>query len=224
MEINMNEYKIAFIICTNNELYCNECIYYLSQLVVPEGYEIDILTIHDATGINAAYNEALRESDAKYKVYLHQDLFIINKNFIVDILDIFKDAKIGMIGFAGIEKAKDFFINGWRWTKGKPYVDAVNIAYALDFGKVQDKYERVQAIDGMCMVTQYDLSWREEKYTGWHFYDFVHSMEFLQNGYEIVVPNQEKPWMIHDHGIISYAQYNYWLKVFMDEYKEYINK
>lgn len=32
----------------------------------------------------------MRESDDKYKVYLHQDTFIINKNFIYDIIDIFK--------------------------------------------------------------------------------------------------------------------------------------
>lgn len=33
----------------------------------------------------------MKETSAKYKVYLHQDTFIIYKNFIQDILSIFKE-------------------------------------------------------------------------------------------------------------------------------------
>ena len=82
----MNENKIAFIICTNNELYCDECIWYINQLIVPDGYVIDIISISDADSICEAYNAAMKSSDAKYKVYLHQDVFIYNRQFIIDIL------------------------------------------------------------------------------------------------------------------------------------------
>ena len=73
--------KIAFIICTNNELFLNECISYLNELVVPEGYDTDLLAISDAVSMPSGYNEAMRASDADIKIYMHQDVFIINKYF-----------------------------------------------------------------------------------------------------------------------------------------------
>ena len=48
------------------------------------------------------FNEAMQLSDAKYKVFLHQDVFIVYKNFIRDLLWIFdQDKEIGMIGMVG---------------------------------------------------------------------------------------------------------------------------
>lgn len=44
----MNENKIAFIICTNNQLYFNECCYYINRLLLPEGFERDVIGIEDA--------------------------------------------------------------------------------------------------------------------------------------------------------------------------------
>jgi SAM-dependent methyltransferase len=55
----------------------------------------------------------------------------------------------------------------------------------------------VVAIDGMLMVTQYDVEWKEEM-TGWHFYDISQSIEFNKLGYRVVVPYQEKCWVLHD--------------------------
>ena len=72
------EDEICFIICTNDQLYAQECIYYINQLHVPEGYRINILTVEEARSLAAGYNEAMQYSKAKYKVYLHHDTFIIS--------------------------------------------------------------------------------------------------------------------------------------------------
>lgn len=60
---------------------------------IPEGS----FSIPDAEYITQAYNAAMQASDAKYKIYLHQDVFLLNKKLIEDILEIFKDETIGMI-------------------------------------------------------------------------------------------------------------------------------
>ena len=100
--IQTNDKKIFFIICTNNELFLEECIFYISQLEIPEGYFIDVISITEATGIAAGYNEGMYSSDAKFKVYIHQDVFIIYKGFLQAIIDIFaSDTSIGMIGMVG---------------------------------------------------------------------------------------------------------------------------
>ena len=36
--------------------------------------------------MTSGYNNAMKKTDAKYKVYLHQDVFILNHNFLMDIL------------------------------------------------------------------------------------------------------------------------------------------
>lgn len=51
------------------------------------------------------YNAGMQASDAKYKVYLHQDTLILNRNFISDLLQVFNsDKAIGMLGVLGMEK------------------------------------------------------------------------------------------------------------------------
>ena len=65
----------------------------------------------------------------------------------------------------------------------------------------------VKAVDGMLMVTQYDISWREDVFDKWDFYDVSQSQEFIRAGYKVVVPSMEKPWCIHDDGFMSLDNY-----------------
>lgn len=51
--------------------------------------------------MTSGYNQAMKQSDAKYKVYLHQDVFVIYRNFIHDIVRLFENPQIGMIGMVG---------------------------------------------------------------------------------------------------------------------------
>ena len=109
----INEHKFAFILCTNNDIYLQECLHYLNMLVIPEHYEVDILTIHDAASMTSGYNEGMSSTDAKYKIYMHQDVFIINRYFLFDILSIFQsDSSIGMIGMVGYPTISK---NGIMW-------------------------------------------------------------------------------------------------------------
>ena len=169
----------------------------------------------------------MKQSDAKYKVYLHQDVFIINKNFIEDILKIFNDKKIGLIGMIGAEKIPTNAI-WWEANKrcGKVYNkndQSINSKLRiLDFGDINEKYKYVQAIDGLIMVTQYDIEWRDDIFDGWQFYDISQSAEFLRKEYDVVVPKQDNPWVIYDCDIldIQNAEYNYYREKFLDEYSK----
>jgi len=75
---------------------------YIQSLNIPIGYEIETIPVENAVSMCTGYNFAMQKTDAKYKVYLHQNVFIINQNFIKDILDIFQQNKnIGLLGVAG---------------------------------------------------------------------------------------------------------------------------
>ncbi|SHI38730.1 glycosyltransferase [Lutispora thermophila] len=219
----MNNNKICFISCVNNQQLYREALYYINQLEIPEGYEVECISVENAESMARGYYEAMKASDAKYKVYLHQDVYIINRSFIKDILNIFKsNEKIGMLGVVG---AKVIPTNGVWWESknkyGKVYDNHAGKVSLLSFEEVKNAYETVQAIDGLTMITQYDIPWRQDIFDGWHFYDLSQSIEFIKAGYDVAIPNQVSPWVIHDCGIVNVKnRYEDYRKLFLEEYSK----
>ena len=206
--------------CVNNERYANEQIRYLNSLYVPEGYEIDVLVIRGAESMTSGYNQGMRSTDAKYKVYMHQDVFIVNKNFIVDLLSVFEDEQVGMFGMVGAPELPENCIM-WKAARvGKLFFNMNYQAGESIIGEFDGKYAEVEALDGLLMATQYDVPWRDDLFTKWDFYDISQSQEFLRAGYKVVVPNQEDPWCIHDDGFFNLKNYYVSRKIFINEYKK----
>lgn len=218
----MNNKKICFVICYNQEVYLNECLLYLHQLHIPDGYSMDILTILDAPSMTMGYQAAMEESDAKYKIYIHQDVFILYRYFLDSIIQIFESYhRIGMIGMAGtallsedyiMSNSEKYIVNLYQ--KEGRYTDYKNYRYDLAHGlSVMD------AIDGLLMATAYDIPWRTDILDGWDFYDISQSFEFRRKGYKIVVPKQHYPWCLHDDGnACDYWDYNRSRHICMKEY------
>lgn len=210
--------QICFIICTNDPVYADECVYYINQLIVPDGYHIDILTVEDAKSMTSGYNEAMQHSKAKYKVYLHHDTFIVYPHFLRDILRIFQsDGEIGMIGVIGAPRIPE---NGIMWDEkryGMIYEQHIYETVMLS-NPCTHPLEEVEAIDGLLMATQYDIAWREDLFDKWDFYDCSQSMEFIRRGYKVVVPKTEEPWCVHDCGFINLKDYDGEREKFVREY------
>lgn len=211
--------KIAFIICYNNEMYMNECIKYISELKVPEGIETDIIGVKDAKSMTSGYNAAMKSSDAKYKIYLHQDLLIVDNNFIYEVIDTFeKHPEYGLLGSVG---AKNIVTdaNYWAsWDIGATFGSTVwnsGIVGQLNDGDIID----VVAVDGQIIVTQYDIEWREDLFDGFDFYDISQCMEFMKRGYKIGIPHQDIPWCDHVCAFSKIGRYDYYRKIFCREYK-----
>jgi len=203
----MDERKIDFIVCVTESICCEECMRYISDLIIPDGYCIDVLTVFEAEGMTKGYNEAMQESDAKYKVYLREDTFLLNRNFIADILDIFqKNDRIGMLGVAGTDVLLD---NGdfLKWNIGSIMAyDGRCIKDHFELRQTSAIYEKVEALEGTLIATQYDVPWREEL-MGWSFYSVSQSVEMKKQGYEVVVPYQENAWCYRDNAIINAEDY-----------------
>ncbi len=216
----MNDHKIAFIIATNDDQYLRECSYYINCLRIPDGFETDIITIREANSICEAYNAGMHSSDALYKVYLHQDVFILNSNFIQDTLDAFSlDENVGLLGIIGA-KTLPTDANAYNcWDVGGTLLfNGEDGGISMHENKEGLNY--VAAIDGMLMVTNRDVEWREDIFDGWDFYDLSHSMEFTDKGYKIAVPHQKSPWCFHDVGHLGLARYEHYRKTFCETYGE----
>ncbi len=222
----MNDKKISFIICTNNEFYMKECRLYLNELMIPEGYEMDVIEIKDATSMTNGNNKGMNQSDAKYKVYLHQDVFIKNRNFIQDILELFQsDSQIGLIGLVGTPYMNK---RGTMW-QGVRYGGFYRLEEYMKkdivhrFFPMFEGYMEMDAVDGLLIATQYDIPWREDLFKKWDFYDVSQSFEFIKAGYKVVVPGQAKDWYIHDCGVVNLSNYEDERKLFLKEYREFMD-
>lgn len=214
----MDAKKICFIMCVNDEQYLQEAMYYINRLHIPQGYSIDVLTVGEASGMAAGYNEAMQASDAKYKIYLHQDVMIVEVKFLEYLLHIFENPEVGMIGMVGAPELPE---NGVMWygeRVGRLYTSNIYLMGDAIIGEVQGDYQPVEAIDGLLMATQYDIPWREDVFQKWDFYDVSQSFEFRKRGYEVVVPKMETPWCIHDDGVMNLENYYEERKKFLKEY------
>lgn len=223
-EREANFRKICFILCVNDALYEEECVRYIRNLCVPQGYEVELIPVWGASSMASGYNKAMRQSDAKYKVYLHQDVFIVNRDFIKELLKLFENREIGMAGLVGSVQLP---ADGIMWSGeriGRIYSSNNIQAAEVDFGKVNAPYQEVEAVDGLLMATQYDVRWREDLFAGWDFYDISQAMEMRRRGYRVVVPHMEHSWVLHDDGASNLDAYFDWRDVFLREYGEMLHE
>lgn len=214
----MNDHKIDFIICSNdNRMFAETCMY-IQNLYIPQGYEINVLEIREAASIFAGYNEGMNASDARYKVYMHHDTRIIDRNFLYVMLDAFRDPKVGMMGVIGRTVLAE---QPWNWDTGAIVETTVNSTHGHI---LSEEGGLVKQIDGLLMATQYDLLWREDWFGGWHIYDRSQCCEFLRAGYRIMVPTQRKALCLHDCGTLDLTGYGSAHKEFLIHYGDMVEQ
>ncbi len=217
----MDNRQFCFIICYNNMVFLAECLTYIKQLTIPDGFTIDVITIAEAGSMVSGYQAGMEASTAKYKIYLHQDVFILNKNFLHDTLQIFKQSpSLGMLGMVGTKKLPESAIM-WESKNRIGALRSCSLNTTDDYFDIpieNTAYELATAVDGLLIMTQYDISWREDIFDGWDFYDVSQSFEFKRAGYDIAVPYQKVPWVLHDCGFLNLKNYYSARDKFIKEY------
>ena len=217
----MDPNKVSFITCVNKEEWYSECLLYLQHLELPPGMEAEYIPIRGAASMAAGYNEGMRRSQAKYKVYLHQDTLVVNKHLVQDLLQLFADPAVGLVGVIGCRSLPK---TGVWWDGMRPYgrvLHACEAESTVDTvcRQPEGQYMEVEALDGLLLAAQQDIPWREDLFTGWHFYDISACKEFARRGYRVIVPQQEDFWCIHcpkeKPTAASYWEYR---KIFLREY------
>ncbi len=217
--------KIAFITCVNDEAWYRESLLYQRHVIVPDGMTAEYIAIRGARSMAAGYNEAMRQTDAKYKIYLHQDTLIVNHHLIEELLRIFDDASVGLVGVIG---CRSLPASGVWWDGRRTYG---RVLHACEAESIVDSEIRepagdavdVEAVDGLFIATQCDVPWREDIFTGWHFYDTSLCMEMKRRNKRVVIPNQSNErggfWCVHCPVEKPLApEYKTYQKAFLREY------
>lgn len=221
----MNEKKIAFVICTNNDLWFEECVKYINALEVPQDFEKEVIKIVGAKSMASGYNEGMHTSDAKYKVYMHHDVFIIKKDFLMRMLNIFlNNPDIGLLGVLGSNSIVKHAAYWNEWSLGQVHAcSGLSTMFLHSENKPDGEFAPAVAVDGMLMMTQYDMEWREDLFKKWDFYDISQSFEFQRKGYKVAVilENGENSSTLHDCGHSKLWNYDEWRRIFCEEYAEF---
>ena len=208
---------IAFITAVNDIGTYMECVKHVLHLRLPDWERVSVVfyPIFNATSMTAAYNNIRCVKDADYKVYLHQDLMITDKDFLIKMVKAFEsDIDLGMIGVVGCEKMPD---NG-IWWEGKiigQFTDNhTGVLHEYHYHE-SDKVQLVEALDGCIMCTQTDIPWDEELFDGWHFYDVSQCFRYRASGYKVgVIPSM----ITHLCGVCNMNGYEEARKRFVNHY------
>lgn len=194
----LDENKICFICSVNDTDKYNESLGYWRKLKVPDGMQVESLVIHEASSMTEAYATAMSQSDAKYKIYIHQDVWITHPGFLEVMVNAFmSDTSIGIMGVVGSRNIPASAV----WWEGelvgairdnhtgamKPYLYKRNAKHC----------QEAAVLDGLLLMTQYDVPWRTDIFDKWHFYDVSQCMEFSRRGYKVAVMPQSMPFVTH---------------------------
>lgn len=193
----MNEKKIAVIVQLQSE--GQDFFEALGLLNIPEGYKVDVIAIEHGRSRAAAYQEAMEQSDAKYKVYMDEAARILNGDFFADMLKIFHgNANIGAIGTSG---TKGFLSDGWyenayqRAGKCCRGYDFQEMAYDNE-AETKESWQEVIALDEFFLATQRDVHWRNDLFQeGGTFSVTAQCLELRRQGYKCAVPQQGSVWV-----------------------------
>ena len=165
----------------------------ISILNVPEGYEIGFIGVTEAKSVCAGYNEALEASDAKYKIYLSPNIKIFNNNLVVDLLNLFRQINIGIIGTFGVCNMPSDLILQHGIIYGPESENTI---------AVTGNYLEVLAVTGDLIATQYDFRWDEENCEDDFMYSLFQCAKFRNKGYKVIVPGQlNEAWIATDESI-----------------------
>lgn len=218
---------VAFITCVNNQAQYEQCLAHLGRLD-KQGFSVEYIPMHNCVSITGAYNRAMTATGAKYKVYIHQDAYILEPMFLHHINNIFmSDPSIGMIGvLGGRHLPLNPHLLTWLWDcpeiYGNVYVPRVN--GTMGGRPTARPYEWVTVVDGCLMATQYDIPWRQDLIDGFHFYDLSQSLEFWKKNLKVVVPTQVTPWVSHICNQQFDPEFFRLRQKFIGEYGQYLSK
>lgn len=195
------EILFSFIVCVNHPLWYEEMRRYIDALNYAKQYGVEVVPVYHAKSMAEGYNRGMKVAKGVYKIYLHQDVFLCNKNLLIEIKEFFENHRdAGMLGVAGTKQIPN---NGIWWEteegtkKQKLYIDVMGGIMNAAIPNENLNFQAT-ALDGVFLATAVDLPWREDLFTGFHFYDISQSFEMRKKGYSVYIPDQAETWCLHE--------------------------
>ncbi len=200
-QYDIDNHIIAILIQKSEEQYYNVCINSLQGVKWPDGYQIEVHTVEKGDNFSAQMNYILEQIHAKYKVYIDERMYLIAPDFLRNIIDIFQDKSIGMIGFLGSQSMPySGNIMEAQHKCGRVYLPTENKIKEYIYGRETDS-----SVSDVCYVlptlfaTQYDIRW-DDQYAGKYYAVMTHCRKYDAEKCRIVVPVLESAWCAYQGG------------------------
>ncbi len=208
----LDPHAIAFVTLVNNETQYATCCRYLDALEIPSGYTVERVAVYGATSMAEGYQRAMESSTARYKLYVHQDSYLVHRGLLPELLHLFSTyPRLGMVGVVGATRLPSkaiWWLNNAFNTYGRlrEYFRPGGFPASLylrrrvlhfsRFRSVVGDYQPAAVVDGLFLATQYDLPWANSL-GGFELYDHVQALEFIKAGLEVGIARQEAIWCLH---------------------------
>ncbi len=193
--------EVAFILCASKKEYVEELLLYLQRQRLAEGMHGSVYIVWNSKSMTSGYNLAMNLSGAKYKIYLHQDTFIFDREYIRKLLDAMEKDDYDLLGLAGCDKVP---ADG-RW--GYSPQEEIHMCLYQDMvlyimNSVTEKPEvrtlETAIEDGVLLATRQNVTWREDLFRYYHFYDLSQCLEYKRKGYKVGFYNNGEPGVLHE--------------------------
>lgn len=205
----VNEKSIAYILCANSEEYVEEVVEYISYQKIPEEYDVNVYVIYNAKSMTQGYNAGMHLSNARYKIYIHQDTFIFDPDYTWSIVQELKKGEYRMLGVAGAGKMSPDGV----WWNCNPldkhlclYQDTILSMLPSVTESPENEFVPTVCLDGVLIATSLDMEWREDLFSNFHFYDVSQSYGFNKSGYKVGIYNNKRVGVLHEMSVSKKPQ------------------
>lgn len=199
----------------NSDIFQRGLVESLKDVIVPDGWEVQIVGVTGCGSKAAIYDAAMRESPAKYKIYIDEGCRIANNRFLIELLDIFsEDKSIGAVGVVGVKQLSlDGVFDHWQEFIGRddnreePLQKGPDKAFCVD----------VMAVDSCFFATAGDCDWRKDLFKEDAFVVSAQCFEVKRRGKRVVVPDGNLHW-VHPESACTVPNPSSEQAVFLQEY------
>ncbi|HMA64069.1 MAG: glycosyltransferase [Fibrobacterota bacterium] len=149
----------------------------------------------NAYNLCSAYNTGVSLASGDIIVFVHEDVFFVNKDWGVRLIDKFADASVGLVGVAGTQYLfKDtpgWVAAGRPWIKGQVIHETHGIeSRVLTVFSWDDQDADVVAVDGLFFAIRASLfstiRFDDITFNGFHLYDLDICMQ-IQKSHRLIV-------------------------------------
>lgn len=218
------EKEVAFFVRKSDEALYRACLESLQALHLPVGYEAELFTLTAEKPYAAQANKALTLSDAKYKIYINDDVRLVRSQSIEELLTVFEDVSIGMVGVLGSQSLpRDGNVLGSDYKRGVVYVPTGRDLSEMRFGEVsEEETADVRFLLPSFYATQMDLPWDEE-YETQYYALLAQCRSFEEIGSRIVTSLAKEAWCAYQSRDISFDAEEADHAKFFARYHPYLN-
>lgn len=217
----MNPNKLCFILTSQVPEIVEEMRRYIDALEVPEGYEIETIVMQKGMKRTEAYQQAMKRTDAKYKLYFAEGVFPIHRRMLRDLLKTFQEApELGIVGISGASYVP--IEVSWREAVERygAYIERTEkgLVTYLPPAVNEDTIPAAILSDYM-LATQYDVDWDTDMPDD-ALLGEVQTLRFKQAGYKSGIPHTTEPWCLVDMAWSQQRQSEQTRAWFMQHYAE----